>query len=141
MREHGRHSVSAERLLTLLKRQYFSGHALLSSSCPAPRPVGPILYSIRAALRAAAGHPHFFNGTKQKHVDARIRGHDEKKPGDLLHRLFAINHPRDAELVVDHAEAPGPERLHDRHAHFSTVTQRSMDALGIFRLVDTDRDR
>src|SRR5262245_3182572 len=60
--------------------------------------------------------------------------------GDLL-RLggrLAVDHPWGAELVDDHAEARGPERLLDRHPHGSVVRQCMKDALRLRRVLNTD---
>src|SRR5262245_63832001 len=54
-------------------------------------------------------------------------------------RPVAIDHPRNAELVGQHAETGGPERLLDRHAHGTVVGERRKNAFSFFRIVGLDR--
>src|SRR5258708_3372974 len=56
-------------------------------------------------------------------------------------RFLAIDHPRRAELVDEHAEADGPESFRDRHRHSPLLGERVEHAFGLFRRVDPDIDR
>src|ERR1700688_4368084 len=58
----------------------------------------------------------------------------------LLPGALAIDHPRSAELVDQHAEALRPKSLLDRHAHVSIFGKRTENAVGLGRLVDAERD-
>src|SRR5262245_64811367 len=56
-------------------------------------------------------------------------------------RLVAVDHPRDAELIDQHAEALGPERLLYRHADGAVVGERREDAFSFLRILGLDRHR
>ena len=45
--------------------------------------------------------------------------------------LFAVDHPRDAESVGNHAEAGRPERLLERHAHLPAFSQCVENTLAV----------
>src|ERR1700734_2258501 len=51
----------------------------------------------------------------------------------LLIRPLAIDHPRRAELIGQHAEALRPESFLDRHPHRAALRQRRKDAVGVGR--------
>src|ERR1700677_1238282 len=54
---------------------------------------------------------------------------------------LAIDEPRAAELVRDHAETLGPKRGSEWHAHFAAVGQRVEHALGLRDGAVVERDR
>src|SRR5580700_8693896 len=55
------------------------------------------------------------------------------------HRLLAIDQPRRAELIRQHAEPDGPERLGDRHRHRPVLRQCMKDPFRFRRAVDAER--
>jgi hypothetical protein len=54
--------------------------------------------------------------------------------------LHAVDHPRLAVAVDQHAPAVRPERFGDRHLHLATFGQRGEHAFGFFDAVDVDID-
>src|SRR5262249_39702733 len=51
------------------------------------------------------------------------------------HRLFAVDHPRDAELIDQHAEAAGPECLLQRHSDFALLLEGGEHALRLLGIL------
>src|SRR5262245_10044804 len=54
---------------------------------------------------------------------------------------FAVDQPRYAEAIYDHAKTLCPERCLQRHYNPTAVGQRVKDALGISRVLDLKRER
>src|SRR5260370_40275740 len=61
--------------------------------------------------------------------------------GRGVRRLLAVDHPRRAELIHEHAKTLGPEGFLDRHPHRSFFRQRMKYALRLLGVVDTNRHR
>jgi len=55
---------------------------------------------------------------------------------EYLAGRLAVDHPRDAEAVDEHAKAGRPEGRLDRHGHFSAFRQGVKDTLGLQRVLD-----
>src|SRR6266851_5966590 len=53
--------------------------------------------------------------------------------------LLAIHHPRYAESIDNHTEARRPERLLQRHLHFTALLQFLKDALPFRNVFHSDR--
>src|SRR6478609_2018664 len=61
-----------------------------------------------------------------------------------LRRAFvqaAEDHPRNAELVGDHAEAFGEEGRRERHLHLAAFGERVEELLGLRNVLDRERER
>src|SRR5262249_22704491 len=56
-----------------------------------------------------------------------------------LGSLFAVDHPRYAELIDKHAKPGGPEGLLDRHRHLPVFSQCVKYAFRICRIIDLER--
>src|SRR4051795_13430298 len=59
-------------------------------------------------------------------------------PGQSVHRLLAIDHPRRAELVGHHAKPVSPEGLPNRHLDNTALAKFVKDALGFHWITDHD---